>query len=313
MVLLTHFAREPDRVMRNAPELAAAAHLPLPTVSKILKILAREGLLVPHRGAKGGFSLARPATENQHRGHHRRARRADRAYRVQRPRAGAVRDRVSLPGEHTVAPHQPRGVRCAARHHAGRDGLVAAGHAAVCRARTGCSRSRRILTGGAHVVRSVIHSMILHGENIAGDSSPTSKPTSLRAACSEDIVRLISAKKNEPEFMLEWRLQGVSPLADARDASRRADVGEHPLSRRSTTRTSSTTRRRSRRRRSRAWTRSIRSCARTFEKLGISARRAEAPDRASRSTRSSTASRWPPRSRRSSPRRASSSARSPTR
>jgi FeS assembly SUF system regulator len=63
VVLLSHIAREPDRSTRNAPELAAAAHLPLPTVSKILKILAREGLLVPHRGAKGGFSLARPASE----------------------------------------------------------------------------------------------------------------------------------------------------------------------------------------------------------------------------------------------------------
>ena len=59
IVLLTHFARHPERLTRNAPELAGAAHLPLPTVSKILKILAREGLLVPHRGAKGGFSLAR--------------------------------------------------------------------------------------------------------------------------------------------------------------------------------------------------------------------------------------------------------------
>ena len=63
VVLLTHIAREPGRSTRNAPELAAAAHLPLPTVSKILKILAREGLLVPHRGAKGGFSLAKPATQ----------------------------------------------------------------------------------------------------------------------------------------------------------------------------------------------------------------------------------------------------------
>jgi FeS assembly SUF system regulator len=63
VVLLTHIARQPDRVTRNAPELAVAAHLPLPTVSKILKILAREGLLVPHRGAKGGFSLARPAED----------------------------------------------------------------------------------------------------------------------------------------------------------------------------------------------------------------------------------------------------------
>lgn len=59
IVLLTHIARHPERLTRNAPELAVAAHLPLPTVSKILKILAREGLLVPHRGAKGGFSLAR--------------------------------------------------------------------------------------------------------------------------------------------------------------------------------------------------------------------------------------------------------------
>ena len=59
IVLLTHIARHPERLTRNAPELAAAAHLPLPTVSKILKILARGGLLVPHRGAKGGFSLAR--------------------------------------------------------------------------------------------------------------------------------------------------------------------------------------------------------------------------------------------------------------
>ena len=63
IVLLTHFARHPQRLTRNAPELAAAAHLPQPTVSKILKILAREGLLVPHRGAKGGFSLARPAED----------------------------------------------------------------------------------------------------------------------------------------------------------------------------------------------------------------------------------------------------------
>ena len=27
---------------------------------------------------------------------------------------------------------------------------------------------------------------------------------------NEDVVRLISQKKNEPEWMLEWRLEGVS-------------------------------------------------------------------------------------------------------
>ena len=47
----------------NAREVAAEAHLPLPVVSKILKVLARRGLLLSHRGTKGGFSLARPPGE----------------------------------------------------------------------------------------------------------------------------------------------------------------------------------------------------------------------------------------------------------
>jgi FeS assembly SUF system regulator len=58
IVLLTHLAADPER-QYNAPELAAEARLPLPMVSKILKLLAREGLLVSHRGVKGGYGLAR--------------------------------------------------------------------------------------------------------------------------------------------------------------------------------------------------------------------------------------------------------------
>lgn len=63
IVLLTHIARGSQASMRNARDLAAESRLPLPTVSKVLKILAREGLLVAHRGAKGGFTLARRAEE----------------------------------------------------------------------------------------------------------------------------------------------------------------------------------------------------------------------------------------------------------
>ena len=37
--------------------------MPAPTVSKVLKILARDGLLESHRGAKGGYSLGRDASE----------------------------------------------------------------------------------------------------------------------------------------------------------------------------------------------------------------------------------------------------------
>jgi len=31
---------------------------------------------------------------------------------------------------------------------------------------------------------------------------------------SEEVIRFISAKKNEPEWMLEWRLRCLSALAD---------------------------------------------------------------------------------------------------
>jgi len=58
IVLLTHMAGDLERRF-NAPELAEEVRLPLPTVSKILKLLTREGLLASHRGIKGGYSLAR--------------------------------------------------------------------------------------------------------------------------------------------------------------------------------------------------------------------------------------------------------------
>jgi FeS assembly SUF system regulator len=43
----------------NAYDLAAATGLPAPTVSKLLAALARAGVLVSQRGAKGGYRLAR--------------------------------------------------------------------------------------------------------------------------------------------------------------------------------------------------------------------------------------------------------------
>lgn len=58
-VVMTYLAREPKRV-HNAQEVAANIHVPLATVSKILKTLARGELLTPQRGAKGGYMLARP-------------------------------------------------------------------------------------------------------------------------------------------------------------------------------------------------------------------------------------------------------------
>ena len=58
IVLLTRMAGLPKRQF-NATELAGETGLPQPTVSKILKILGRAGVLDSHRGVKGGYTLAR--------------------------------------------------------------------------------------------------------------------------------------------------------------------------------------------------------------------------------------------------------------
>ncbi len=60
VALLAHFAASSGAEPQNARDAAAAMNLPLPTVSKILKALSRGGLLVSHRGAKGGYELSRP-------------------------------------------------------------------------------------------------------------------------------------------------------------------------------------------------------------------------------------------------------------
>ena len=68
IVLLAHLARAQKRrsddatephAPQNARELAAQVGLPLPAVSKVLKQLARAGVIESHRGSKGGFTLTR--------------------------------------------------------------------------------------------------------------------------------------------------------------------------------------------------------------------------------------------------------------
>ena len=60
IVVMSYLAAHPDR-FHNAAEVALGARLPAPTVSKLLRILTREGLLESHRGVKGGYGLARAA------------------------------------------------------------------------------------------------------------------------------------------------------------------------------------------------------------------------------------------------------------
>jgi FeS assembly SUF system regulator len=60
IVLMAHLAARETGSTHNAREVAGDTQLPAPVVSKILKSLARAGLLDSQRGSKGGYSLSRP-------------------------------------------------------------------------------------------------------------------------------------------------------------------------------------------------------------------------------------------------------------
>ncbi len=62
VVILTRFAQESPGRIHNARDLSIETEVPLPTVSKILKLLVRGGLLVSQRGVKGGYRLSRGAS-----------------------------------------------------------------------------------------------------------------------------------------------------------------------------------------------------------------------------------------------------------
>src|SRR5208282_1761222 len=63
LVLMTCIARGERAPLRTARDLAKESKLPPSTVSKLLKELSQSGLLISHRGTKGGYMLARAADQ----------------------------------------------------------------------------------------------------------------------------------------------------------------------------------------------------------------------------------------------------------
>ncbi len=61
IVLLTHMALEAPGSFHTAQDLATRSRIPVPTASKLLKALARAGLVISHRGRNGGYGLSRDA------------------------------------------------------------------------------------------------------------------------------------------------------------------------------------------------------------------------------------------------------------
>ena len=63
VVLMTAAARREPCARLSATDLSQDTGVPLPTAQKLMQQLAAHGLLVGHRGAGGGYALARPVTE----------------------------------------------------------------------------------------------------------------------------------------------------------------------------------------------------------------------------------------------------------
>ena len=63
LVLMSYVARSKGRTLHTARDLSAESGLPVPTVSKLLRLLQQGGFLTSHRGIKGGYSLARDAQD----------------------------------------------------------------------------------------------------------------------------------------------------------------------------------------------------------------------------------------------------------
>lgn len=63
VVVLTQLSQEGEGAAKSAPQLAEKTGIPEPTVSKVLKTLAREKLVESVRGAAGGYRLSRRAQD----------------------------------------------------------------------------------------------------------------------------------------------------------------------------------------------------------------------------------------------------------
>jgi len=60
IVIAVRIAKEESERLHTAREIAEDTHVPQPTVTRLLKQLARSGILASTRGASGGYALAEP-------------------------------------------------------------------------------------------------------------------------------------------------------------------------------------------------------------------------------------------------------------
>ena len=63
IVILANLVAKDENAMYTAKELSEFSGIPLPTVTRILKILSNKGILESQRGAQGGYELTNNSTD----------------------------------------------------------------------------------------------------------------------------------------------------------------------------------------------------------------------------------------------------------
>jgi Rrf2 family protein len=63
LIAMKHLALRGDRGASSAREIAELYDIPLELMAKVLQCLVRRGLLSSHQGTRGGYELARKATQ----------------------------------------------------------------------------------------------------------------------------------------------------------------------------------------------------------------------------------------------------------
>ena len=274
VVMMTAAARRPAaaRACRR-PSWPTRPGVPLPTAQKLMQRLAAHGLLTGTRGAGGGYLLARPVTAISLADIVEGGRRADRddpMFGIRR----AERLRIWM----RIAGFKPHMVD----RRRGRSGCIEFGEfAATLCSGEGRSRCAEMMERPQFPRSCLRRSTALMTDDIAADApTPNSARRSPRImsggfssdietdfapkGLSEDTVRFISAKKNEPQWMLDWRLKAYRPGLRWRRSTGQA---RHPADRlpgrlllrpRPRPNPSSV-----------HWTRSIPEILRVYEKLGI--------------------------------------------
>lgn len=198
VVMMSAAARHCGSVGRlNATMLAEETGLPLPTVQKLVSRLSAGGLIESARGTGGGFRLSRPAAAISL---------ADIIEAIEGPIAltacvDEARHDCALEGDCRVKPHWGvvnGAVRGALDGGFAREPVEDPGMTDFNEPRDGRDDVMATKNAEAYEAVSKTYEWGFHSD-IEQDFAPK--------GLSEDTVRFISAKKGEPEWMLDWRLK----------------------------------------------------------------------------------------------------------